>query len=126
MTSSHGRPPKYDQKGKPVIDPRLFAVVSPEKMTKAVDELKQSVELVSRLALRCPNTPEMTDLRLEALTDLCIAARQMADDEVFRSLLDMALLHASNRLYAANPEQVANAVIATAQGPRAGDTTANI
>ncbi|WP_315831712.1 hypothetical protein [Bradyrhizobium prioriisuperbiae] len=103
----------------------MFAVVSPDKMTKAVDELKQSVELVSRLALRCPNTPEMVDLRLEALTDLCIAARQLADDEVFCSLLDMALLHASNRLYAANPEQMAS-VIATAQGPRAGDAGANI
>jgi len=109
-----------------MIDPRLFAVVSPGELAKAVDELKQSAELVSRLALRCADTPEMMDLRLEALTDLCIATRQLADDEVFRSLLDMALLHASNRLYATNPEQLANGVIATAQGARTSDTGANI
>lgn len=126
MASSHGRPPNHDERRKLVIDPRLFAVASPDDLTKAVDQLKQSAEIVSRLVLRCPNTPDTTDLRLEALTDLCIATRQLADDEVFRSLFDMALLHASNRLYPATPEQMANGVIATAQGPHARDTGANI
>lgn len=126
MTSSHGRPPKRDERRKPVIDPRLFALASPDELTKAVDQLKQSAETVSRLTLRCPNTQDMTDLRLEALSDLCIATRQLADDDVFRSLFDMALLHASNRLYATSPEQMTNGVIATAQESRARDAGANI
>lgn len=126
MATSHSRPPIFDGQRKVTIDPRLFAANSPDDMIKAVDHLKRSAEIVSRLTLQCPDTPEMTDLRLEALSDLCIAARQLSDDETFRSLFDMALLHASNRLYAANSEQAAD-VIAATHGPRAtGDAGANI
>ncbi len=126
MANSHGRPPVIDGQRKLVIDPRLFSARSPDDLIKAVDHLKRSAEIVSRLVLQCPETPEVMDLRLEALSDLCISARQLSDDETFRSLFDMALLHASNRLYAASPERLAEGVIATTQGPRIGDAGMDI
>ncbi|MEW6640095.1 MAG: hypothetical protein AB1586_06290 [Pseudomonadota bacterium] len=85
-----------------------------ENLTTAVDELKRFAELVSHLALQPCETPELKELRLEALSDLCLAARQLADDDTFHALFDMALLHASNRLYQHQPAPPANDAVAVA------------
>lgn len=83
---------------------RSIATTS-DDLNSAVDELKRFAELVSRLALQPCDSTALRELRLEALSDLCLAARQLSDDDTFRSLFDMALLHASNRLYEHRPDQ---------------------
>ncbi|MGO4715164.1 hypothetical protein [Bradyrhizobium sp. 2TAF24] len=97
-----------------------------ENLSAAVDELKRFAELVSQLALQPCEAPELKELRLEALSDLCLAARQLADDDdTFRALFDMALLHASNRLYQHRPAPAANDVITVPSRAR-GDIGANV
>jgi len=122
MISAHSRPRIIAADDKRNGQPTSAAF---ENMSAAVDELKRFAELVSRLALHPCEAPELKELRLEALSDLCLAARQLADDDTFRALFDMALLHASNRLYQHRPAQPANDVIAMPSRGH-GDIDANI
>lgn len=111
MISAHSRPHIIAGNDKRPQDGRSSKTPT-DNLDAAVDELKRFAEQVSRLALQPCDSLELRQMRLEALSDLCIAARQLADDDTFRALFDMALLHASNRLYARKPAQAVSDVIA--------------
>jgi hypothetical protein len=129
MPNVHSRPRLNDEPHKLAIKTRTPAKSSPDNIIDAVNNLKRCAEIVNRLADQCLGTDlDSADLRLEALSDLCISARHLADDQLFRSLFDMALLHAGNRLFETKPQNSSdNVILVASQFPRAAsDLGANI
>lgn len=120
MMTAHSRPRIIVVDDKPTLDCTSTST-TPENLPAAVDELKRFAELVSRLALQPCDTLELKELRLEALSDLCLAARQLADDDTFHALFDMALLHASNRLYQHQPAANRGIAVPPRQPAACGD-----